>query len=382
MDVRFRDAQLAPVFGDVDGFVDAAQELQWRALKYQVETLRWYDAIGGYVITELNDCQWEANGLMDARNNPRAFAGRLAELQRPWLVIGRPSRTTLRPGESLDIPVRLAGAAGVPDGATLAGASPASPARRRSAPPAAGRWCSRSPSPPRRRTRSPRSTCLLEVRDGAGALLSANAIEFCVVPALGAGIPALLAADDGAAAVLAAVSWPALATSAGAADLVLATRLTTPVREHLLAGRKVLLVANSTEALVDPVRKLPYPDLVNFPKMEVRERERSYWDGRWMGAFSWRRLDGPWAGLPNGPMLDEHWQGLVPNHVLTGFRSAAFGGLVDAGMAVAWLHKAAAFSKRSFLGKGWMTVTTFDLTSAAAGHNPLAAHLLLALARS
>ena len=81
-------------------------------------------------------------------------------------------------------------------------------------------------------------------------------------------------------------------------------------------------------------------------------------------------------------MLDEHWAGLVPHHVLTGFRSAAFGGLVDAGMAVAWIHKAAGFTKRSFLGQGWMTVSTFDMTSSASSQNPLAAHLLLALAKS
>ena len=53
----------------------------------------------------------------------------------------------------------------------------------------------------------------------------------------------------------------------------------------------------------------------------------------------------------------------MPNHVLTGFPSTAFGGLVDAGMAVGWLHLAAAFVKRSFLGKAWLTVSTFDLTS-------------------
>ena len=85
-----------------------------------------------------------------------------------------------------------------------------------------------------------------------------------------------------------------------------------------------------------------------------------------MGAFSWRRIDGPWAGLPNGPMLDEHWAGLLPNYVLTGFPSTAFAGLVDSGMAVGWLHLAAAFTKRSFLGKAWITVTTFDFTSAKA----------------
>ena len=101
-----------------------------------------------------------------------------------------------------------------------------------------------------------------------------------------------------------------------------------------------------------------------------------------MGAFAWRRTDGPWSSLPDGPMLDEHWSGLMPNHVLTGFPSTAFGGLVDSGMAVGWLHLAAAFAKRSFLGRAWLTVATFDLTSAEAAENPLTPHLLAALVES
>jgi hypothetical protein len=207
-------------------------------------------------------------------------------------------------------------------------------------------------------------------------VLSANCLEFCIVPPLG-GAPAFEAADDGAASILTALD---LRGTAG--GVLLATRLTTPVREELIAGRKVLLVANELDALRDPSRKLPERDLVNFPKMEMRLREGSYWDGRWMGAFCWRRTDGPWAALPNGPMLDEHWQGLLPKYVLTGFRPSAFSGLVDSGVAVAWLHKAAAFSKRSFLGKGWMTATTFDFTSLTAQQNPLAPHVLTALAQS
>ena len=71
---------------------------------------------------------------------------------------------------------------------------------------------------------------------------------------------------------------------------------------------------------------------------------------------------------------------LLPRYVLTGFPSTAFAGLVDAGMAVGWLHLAAAFAKRSFLGKAWINVTTFELTSAKAARNPLAAHLLAAIA--
>ena len=53
---------------------------------------------------------------------------------------------------------------------------------------------------------------------------------------------------------------------------MLATRLTTPVREALLAGRKVLLIANSADALIDPQRNLPRNDRHNFPSMLLRER--------------------------------------------------------------------------------------------------------------
>ena len=182
--------------------------------------------------------------------------------------------------------------------------------------------------------------------------------------------------------MLAAIGWPHRAASADEANALIATRLTTPVREAVLAGRKIVLIANSTDALIDPERKLPLNDRHNFPMMLLRERAGTPWDGQWMGAFTWRRMDGPWSGLPGGPMLDEHWSGLSPNHVLTGFPSTAFGGLVDAGMAVGWLHHAAAFVKRSFLGQGWLTVSTFDLTSSQAQANPLAPHLLKALVES
>jgi len=119
IETRFRDAHLAPVFGDIDGFVSAAQELQYRALKRQIETLRWERPISGYVITELNDTQWESNGLMDVLNRPRVFAERLAELQRPWLVIARTARTAVRAGERFEVSARLAGPVDPPKGAQL-----------------------------------------------------------------------------------------------------------------------------------------------------------------------------------------------------------------------------------------------------------------------
>ncbi len=378
IETRLRDAQLAPIFGDLDGFVSAAQALQYRALKEQIETLRWEPAISGYVITELNDTQWESNGLMDVLNRPRAFAGRLAELQRPWLVIARAARTAIRAGERFEVSVRLAGAAEPPEGARLV-------------------WRFGDEGGEAALGRDPTTIALtagaaeaiaivpleLEARAPKGrAVLSRNTLEFCVVPPLAGAAPSLFAIDAAASDLLAAIGWPNHAPSAEQADVLIATQLTSPVREALIAGRKVLLIANSADALIDPERQLPRNDRHNFPSMLLRERPGTPWDGQWMGAFSWRRMEGPWSGLPGGPMLDEHWTGLLPGHVLTGFPSTAFGGLVDSGMAVGWLHLAAAFVKRSFLGKAWLTVSTFDLTSPQAHANPLAPHVLKAQAES
>jgi hypothetical protein len=375
IETRFRDAQLGPVFGDLDGFVSAAQELQHRALKRQIETLRWERSISGYVITELNDVQWESNGLMDVQNHPRAFAERLADLQGPWLIIARTPRTALRAGERFDVSVRLAGAADPPDGARLA-------------------WRFSGRSGEAALGSDPTTIALtagvadaiavesleLEARDGGGRLLSRNALELCVVPPLGGAAPSLFPIDGAAGEALAAIGWRNRAATPEDAEIVLATRLTGPVRASLIAGRKVVLIANSPDALIDPERKLPLNDRHNFPSMLLRERAGTPWDGQWMGAFAWRRTDGPWSDLPGGPMLDEHWTGLLPHYVLTGFPSTAFGGLVDSGVAVGWLHHAAALSKRSFLGKAWLTVSTFALTSVEAAANPLAPHLLAALA--
>jgi len=377
LETRFRDAQLAPVFGDVDGFVSAAQELQYRALKRQIETLRWERKVSGYVITELNDVQWESNGLMDVQNHPRAFAERLANLQQPWLIIAQTSRTALRAGGRFEVSVRLAGAAELPEGAWF-------------------KWRFADARGDAALGAEPTTVALsaatadmiaivpleLEARDGKGRVLSRNALELCVVPPLDDAAPALFPIDEAASDTLSAIGWPHRAATAEDAEIVLATRLTTPVREALLAGRKVVLIANSPDALIDPQRNLPLNDRHNFPSMLLRERAGTPWDGQWMGAFTWRRMEGPWSGLPGGPMLDEHWTGLLPGHVLTGFPSTAFGGLVDSGVAVGWLHHAAAFVKRSFLGKAWLTVSTFDLTSPQAQTNPLAPHLLKALAES
>ena len=188
--------------------------------------------------------------------------------------------------------------------------------------------------------------------------------------------------DGAVCETLAATGWPNRAATTEEAEIVLATRSRLRSVKRCLPVARVLLIANSADALIEPELRLPLNDRHNFPSMLFRERAGTPWDGQWMGAFAWRRTDGPWSGLHGGAMLNEHWAGLLPDHVLTGFPSTAFGGLVDPGVAVGWLHCTAAFSKRSFLGKAWITVSTFDPRSPEAGANLIAPHLLKALAGS
>src|ERR687897_403891 len=70
---RFSDWSLDRVFGDLRRFVIAAQWQQFRALKYEIEAMRRKPSLAGYVITELHDCHWESNGLLDMKRNPRVF---------------------------------------------------------------------------------------------------------------------------------------------------------------------------------------------------------------------------------------------------------------------------------------------------------------------
>ena len=45
--------------------------------------------IAGYVLTELRDVHWEANGLLDMSGEPRTFVGELPELNGSPALIAR-----------------------------------------------------------------------------------------------------------------------------------------------------------------------------------------------------------------------------------------------------------------------------------------------------
>jgi hypothetical protein len=112
---RFDEWGLGEVFGSWDGFVRQSQEHQFEGLKAEIEDLRLHPEIAGYVITELTDVHWEANGLLDLQRNRKAFHERLNDVNGQIVLIGRPEHTRYRSHERVVVHVRVASPRPVPD---------------------------------------------------------------------------------------------------------------------------------------------------------------------------------------------------------------------------------------------------------------------------
>ncbi|HKY54643.1 MAG TPA: glycoside hydrolase family 2 TIM barrel-domain containing protein, partial [Anaerolineales bacterium] len=84
---RFKDYHLDKVFPSLSALAEASQRLQFDGLKFEIEQIRRYDSIQGYIITELTDVHWECNGLLDMCRNLKVYHSRLKEVNSEDLLI-------------------------------------------------------------------------------------------------------------------------------------------------------------------------------------------------------------------------------------------------------------------------------------------------------
>lgn len=73
VDQRFTDTDLSDVFDGYEALADAWQRREFISVKHLLETVRTREPIAGYVLTELSDIEWEFNGLLDYRREPKNF---------------------------------------------------------------------------------------------------------------------------------------------------------------------------------------------------------------------------------------------------------------------------------------------------------------------
>ncbi len=383
---RFYALHLDQVFRSWRAFVEATQWHQFNALKYQIETLRRHAAIAGYVITELTDVYWEANGLLDLRRNPKAFYTALADLNADTVIIPDWKRTAYWAGEPVRIGLVVAYGAGQPaadcyiewrfDG-EIQGQMPV-PDLATGQVQAIGEVEFMAPdvnAPVRQRLQ-------FILRAANGNQLAANHLPLTILPQRAGPVAnvTLWTPDDELGERLTALGYRLAPKRQGASAVVTHTleqELTAYIRE----GGRVLLLADRDNA-IRPCA--PGPQVIEpcFPYAQLIRREDTFWAGDWVSSFSWLKRQGPFARLPGGPLLDHSFDRVIPDHVLVGFGAQDHAAFVHAGLFLGWIHKPVALIARRHYGQGAAVLTTFRLTRDAPGSDPVATVLLDALIES
>lgn len=373
---RFTDWSLDRVFGDLRRFVIAAQWQQFRALKYQIEAMRRKPTLAGYVITELHDCHWESNGLLDMRRNPRVFHELFPIINADTAIVPRWERLSYWAGEDARVEIALAHGAGPAlEGAHLEvriGEDTRHLDLPRLEAPAVldlGALSLRIPEatePTLRRIH-------FHLRAADGTPLATNHLDPAVHPRRarpGAARLVVWSPHEDIREHLRALGY-SLGRSLEEAGLVVSRTHDETIAAHVRAGASLLLVPEDEISL--------YPFFPHWQNVKVLDRDGTLWRGDWASSFAWLRRSGHFARMPSGPLLDETFDRVIPTHVIAGCNLLDFQARVFAGLVLGWIHKPVALGVERSYGRGRLVASTFRLFRDAPGADPTATMLLDAI---
>ncbi|MFO1172055.1 MAG: glycoside hydrolase family 2 TIM barrel-domain containing protein [Hyphomicrobiaceae bacterium] len=373
---RFADWHLDSVFDDFDALIRATQWHQFAALKYEIERMRLAPEIAGYVITELTDVHWEANGLMDMRRNPRIFHERFRDINAGTIAIAELDHWSRWSGETLDLQLAVAHAEGEALRAPVLDIKLASS----NAPPLEVRLPDIEPGQVARQSASfvlpavdkPFSTAIDLTLHADGRILARNRTALAVhAPrAEPKAPPRVWTRDPAIRAHLMGLGYPS-APDTAEADLLIATGFNKELTAAVRSGKRLLLLADRYMSL--------YPFFPHWQNVQVEPRAGTPWQGDWASSFAWVRRKGPFATLAGGPLLDMAYERVMPKHVITGCNRLDFQGRVHAGLFAGWIHKPVALAVERNYGRGRVVASTFRLLRDEPGVDPTATLLMDAL---
>ncbi|WP_167051128.1 sugar-binding domain-containing protein [Salinibacterium sp. ZJ77] len=361
---RFRSLGLEDVFGSWEALVEALHESQLVANRYQTTSIRLHPEISGYVLTQLSDVQWEANGLFDMNRAPKRGTAEWGLSNQDAAVALRTDAYSVFGGGAVELTATVIPMRGVDEArpATLRlladgelVADFAVDATVRSA-----HTFSLSAALPARAMRVEAELHL------DGALLARDAAEILVIdPTDDAGI-AVRAADAEVAA------W---ATAQGIAltddaDAVLVTRAFDEAAQQTARdGGRVLVLVEDEHAFSDALDYLP----------SARLGSRSG-DGDWVPRTEWLDRRGAFSTVPGGPILSIAFEDLLGPLVINGIPNAMRSARVHSAIFSGWLRGAATTTTTIAWSEGQVTFTTLRVRAAA--DVPVARSLAHALVRA
>jgi hypothetical protein len=370
---RFSDWSLDRVFGDLRRFVIACQWQQFRALKYQIEAMRRKATLAGYVITELHDCHWESNGLLDMRRNPRVFHELFPIVNADTVIVPKWEHLSYWAGETARFGIAIAHGAGpaIEDAhlqVRLGGETKRIPLPRIEAPAVLPLGDIDLPVPEMGQAGLRRVH--LELRRSDGTLITQNHLDVAVHPARAEPRLGRERAWSPSREILASLRALGYHTASRLEDstLVVSKTHTEAIASHVRNGASLLLLPETEGPL--------YPFFPHWQNVQVKERDGTLWRGDWASSFAWLRRSGHFARMPSGPLLDETFDRVIPTHVISGCNLLDFQARVFGGLVVGWIHKPVALGVERSYGRGRMVASTFRLFRDAPMADPTATMLL------
>lgn len=371
---RFQRFGLDRLWPTVDDLAEATQWHQFESLQFQIAEMRRHASITGYVVTELSDAYWEANGVLDLRRGPKVYHERFGEINAADIVAMIPDRRDVWAGSCLSGDLFVSSFGPPPSGGgcvdwalEMGGRSAASgqvafPAWPRFGVAELGRLEIDVPE-----VSAPSDAWLkLSARDEQGTVRAASRTRFAVLPAFASDRRTRNIAVDDPLDI-----WSLRRRIEGLghavvdqadADLVVTAHLTADLVSYAEAGGRVLVLIRSSNAVPDDVeivrrvavhlRRLPH---AGWPG------QRSPWEGDWVSNFNWI-LPGAFPQLPERAPLDLAFEEVAPDHVLLGYDPVRHHDEVLAGMFVGWVHEPAALLWAFGQGAGSIVMTTFRLS--------------------
>jgi hypothetical protein len=358
---RYRLFHLHRVFPTLSDLTAASQRMQFTALKYQIEQMRLHQSIVGYIITEFTDVYWEANGLLDMARNPKAFYDVIGNVNSADALVLDWERIVYWEGERCEARLAFSHFSGLalphsriewhldlwpeingtfePVNVPTGQVSPI------------GTIVYTLPEV----SESVRVRLEYRLLDEAGTVITANHHELYVfprryaMPVQGANGPLLVYAQNGLANQLSAIGY-SITDDLDQADVAIVETMTDPLRRHMLAGGKIVWLANGSES------KQTY-----LGSLGIAQRHGRSWQGDWASSMSWIKQTAMFKAIPTGGLVDFAFADLTPDYVIVGLRPSDFASEVHAGLFVGWLHHVVALIAEQAFDQGMLLTCTFRL---------------------
>jgi len=397
---RFTRVRLDEIFGSYDQFAIATQWQQYFALKHEIEEMRKYPSLVGYVITEFTDLHWEANGLLNIWRRPKVFYHYLAQYQQQDVLLAAWTRLNYWEGDLCSVNVVVSHWSALEmRGYTvewnISELGVSGTIMDVSVDRADSREVGRVSFVVPPLAESVRSRLHLRLRDPDGRIVARNIQYLSFFPHRARR----MARNPGPIWVhdpfdiwdledrLQQAGYEVAREQAGSngtrPTLAVVSRLDEDVARFMEEGGIALfLVRSPGDIKSEQSQRSGIRIRDRRVRIDERSKEKNPWEGDWVSNFNWIKHDTVFKDIPrtldspfSGDLMDMQYYRVIPNQVLLGWSPEKEFADVLSGMVVGWVHAPVALMAQCKWGKGKLLLTPMKLESAY-GDDPVATVIL------